>query len=168
MQEIFKDVIGYEGLYQVSNLGRVKSLDMKVWGGKSLYFKKGRFLSQNIDGIRYLRVGLCNGVNQVTKRVHQLMAESFLDHRPSETKLVCDHINNDPLDNRLENLQLISNRENSCKDKKGTSKYRGVSLDGKKWMVSIRINGKKKYLGRFTNEIEASNAYQNALNNLNK
>ena len=45
-------------------------------------------------------------------------------------KLVVDHINNDPLDNRLENLQLISHRYNLSKDKKGgSSKFTGVSWD---------------------------------------
>jgi hypothetical protein len=64
-------------------------------------------------------------------------------------------------------LQLITNRENSSKDKKnGTSQYTGVSWNKSrnKWRVYININNKNKYLGLFTDEYEAHLVYQKALN----
>ena len=96
---------------------------------------------------------------------------TFLNHNPDGHNIVVDHINSNKLDNRLENLRLISNRENlilgkSLKNK--TSKYTGVSFfkRDKKWRASIMINGKINNLGFFKDEYQAHLAYQNALNNL--
>jgi hypothetical protein len=80
--------------------------------------------------------------------------------------LVVDHINNNQLDNRVDNLQITTQKENSLKShRKYSSKYVGVSWDKRqyKWMSQIRINGKLNFLGRFVNEQEASQAYQNRL-----
>jgi hypothetical protein len=85
-----------------------------------------------------------------------LVAMAFLNHKPDGThKIVVDHINNNKLDNRVVNLQLISQRENLSKDRKdGTSKYVGVcwKKSRNKWQVDIKIDGKRKYLGLFTDE----------------
>ena len=91
----------------------------------------------------------------------------FLNHKPNK-EFVVDHINNIKLDNRLENLQLITQRENSSKDRKGTSVYRGVSWakQNKKWIAQITINKKKINLGYFTIELNASKAYNLALINI--
>jgi hypothetical protein len=155
-KEIWKDVIGYEGLYEVSNLGRVKSLG----------YNKQRILKQAIRKIGYLQVGLYKNNIGTTKLVHQLVAESFLNHIPKGNTLVVDHINNNKSDNRLKNLQIIPNRENGYKTQgKYSSKYVGVCWDKQeyKWKTQIRINGKLNFLGRFVNEQEASQAYQNRL-----
>jgi len=99
------------------------------------------------------------------------MAITFLNHIPNGHSIIVDHINNISTDNRLENLQLITNRENLSKDKKnGTSKYTGVSWfkRGKKWHSSININNKKVHLGYFIDDLEASNQYQLALKNIDK
>ena len=77
--------------------------------------------------------------------------------------------NNINTDNRIENLRLITQRKNSSKDKKnGTSEFTGVnwSKQAKKWASQIHINGKKKHLGYFTNEIDAHLAYQEALSRI--
>ena len=98
-----------------------------------------------------------------TRTVHQLVAIAFLDHKPCGYDVVIDHLDNNPLNNNVNNLRLTSNRENSSKDRKvGTSSYTGVAFHkhNKKWYSCIRINGKRKYLGYFKTEIEASNAYQ--------
>jgi hypothetical protein len=96
-----------------------------------------------------------------------LVGMAFLNHKPDGTNKICiDHINNDKLDNRLTNLQLITNRENTSKDRKGgTSKYVGVRSSAiNKWRAEIYINGKTKNLGTFTDEYEAHLAYQKVLN----
>lgn len=167
MEEEFRDVPGYEGLYQVSNLGNVKSLP-KEWITSICTLKShnGKILKANKNNIGYYQVGLSNRINTKTYRIHQLVAMAFLNHIPNDNrKIVVDHINNNPLDNRLENLQIITTRENNSKDRKGSSKYTGVcwSKNDKKWKSGIVINGKNIHLGYFKCEEEASNAYQNKL-----
>ena len=159
MLEEWKDVKGYEGSYQVSNLGRVKSLKRKMR-------PVDKILSLPINNTGYLNITLCKDGNQKTLHVHVLMAITYLNHKQCGNNVVIDHINGDKLDNRLLNLQLISNRENISKSKSGySSKFVGVSWDKalKKWCSKIRIGRKQKHLGYFTVEREASTSYQKAL-----
>jgi hypothetical protein len=160
-EEIFKDVKGYEGLYQVSNLGRVKSLK----------YNKERILKLIPDAYGYYRCNLCSNGKPKQFNVHILVAMAFLGHKSNGYKIVVDHIDNNEKNNRLDNLQLITHRENISKDIKGcSSKYVGVTWNKakSKWQAQIMINGKLKYLGYFTNEIEAAEAYQLTLKNLTK
>ena len=155
-KEIFKDVIGFEGVYQVSNLGNVKSLK----------YGKERILKVGTSGDGYSMVVLSKNKKQYNKKVHQLVAMAFLNHEPNGMALVVDHKNNIKTDNRVENLQIITHRKNSSKDRKNkSSKYTGVSWNkhSNKWRSQIYINGKYKYLGLFINEYEAHLAYQNEL-----
>ncbi len=159
MNEIWKDVVGYKGLYKISNLGSVKSLK----------FNKEKVLTKNLNTHGYLQVGLSKCGSVKSRGVHQLVAEAFLNHKPCGFKLVVDHQNGVRTDNKLENLQIITTRENNSKDKKGfSSKYTGVSWYNrtKKWKAQITISGKVKYLGSFTDELKASEAYQKALKEL--
>ena len=164
MKEIYKDIAGYEGLYQASNLGNVRSLDRISSAGRNL---KGRVLKPAPNTRGYSQVLLCKNGKTKGCTVHQLMAMTFLNHTPNGNKgLVVDHRSNEKTDNRLANLQLISHRENLSKDKKDcSSKYTGVSWFKRdsKWVANIHVNGKIKYLGLFTDELEASKAYQNEL-----
>lgn len=158
-KEVWKDVKGYEGSYQVSNFGRVKSLK----------YNKQRILKLTSDRNGYYRCSLWLKGNQKRFKVHILVAMSLLGHIPDGHKIVVDHVDNDKSNNRLENLQLISQRENTSKDKKGySSQYVGVTWHKatSKWVSRIVIEGKSKYLGLFTNEIEAAEAYQSTLKNL--
>ena len=145
--------------YLVSDLGRVQSLPRLSESGRKL---KGKILNLTLDG-RYYRVR----VGKKKKLVHKLIAEAFLGHVSNGMETVVDHKNNISTDNNLANLQLISQRQNCSKDKSGTSKHVGVCWDrvNNKWKSAIRINGNKKHLGRFTDELEAAKAYQIALNN---
>tara|TARA_R110001632_G_C11076374_1_gene387963 strand:- start:13 stop:513 length:501 start_codon:yes stop_codon:yes gene_type:complete len=165
--EIWKEVKGYRD-YEVSNLGRVKSLARIVITAKGSRTCKEKILKPSVDGQGYLKVCLSSNGKGKVKRIHRLVAIVFLNHTPNGNKLVVDHINNVKTDNRLENLQVITNRENLSKDKKGVSKYTGVTWMKKanKWRAYIYINGKNKHLGMFINELEASEAYQIALNSL--
>ena len=159
MVEEFRDIKGYEGIYQVSNLGRVKSL-------KRLRVPKERFLKVNTDGNGYLKVNLSFNGKVKNAVIHKLVAIAFLDHNPNGMITVIDHIDNNKLNNRLENLQLVTQRYNASKDKTGgSSKYVGVSWDKNagKWKVEITIKGNRKYLGCFINEEEANDAYQKKL-----
>ena len=170
MEEIWKDVPDYEGLYQVSNLGRVRSLP-KVWisayGGVRKHNGKIMKLQMNKFGyfsIRFFK----NGIGK-TMRVHQLVAMAFLGHKPCGYKLVIDHINDNPSDNRVENLQIVTVRFNTHKTQgKYSSKYKGVWFNKRsnKFESRIKINYHYKYLGAFENEYDAHLAYENALQNL--
>ena len=171
MNEIWKEIKGYEGLYEISNLGRVKSLARIVTTSKGIRVRKQRFLKNCGDINSYLHVCLTKDSKTRTKRIHQLVAIAFLNHTPNGFNLVVDHINSVKTDNRLENLQIITSRENTSKDKKGgSSKYTGVHWFNrtKKWKVQIKIDGKSKHLGYFTDELKASEAYQKALKELIK
>jgi len=161
MEEIFKDIPGYEGMYQVSNLGRVKSLK----------YNKERILKGAVNSGLYLSVCFCKCNKQKSMNVHQLVAVAFLNHTINGHKLVVDHINDNKLDNTLENLQIVTQRENAYKTQgKGTSIYKGVywNKNHKRWYSRIAINGKEKYLGSFIDELKASEAYQNKLKEIQK
>lgn len=172
VMEQFKDIIGYYGYYQISNYGNVKSLDRLAKHSEGNLRKvKGKTLKLNTNTKGYYTVNLNKEGSYKTRTIHQLVAESFLDHIPCGYNLVIDHIDNNKLNNRVDNLQLISNRENSSKDRNKfnkTSKYVGViwHKHNKKWAASIRINKKRKYIGYFKIEEDAYNAYQKELINL--
>ena len=161
MQEIWKDVKGYEGGYQVSSLGNVRSLKKKH------YLKLLRPSVSKRFGRGYYQVVLSKDGIQNTFKVHVLVASAFLGYTPNglNSGPVVDHIDNDPLNNNLKNLQIISSRVNSSKDRNGTSKYVGVSYDfnRRKWSARLKHNGKYLFLGRFNDEYEAHLAYQNKL-----
>ena len=78
--EVWKDIKGCEGLYQVSNLGRVRSIDHYRKCGKGGYITKGKVLKQNFDGKkRYLHVILSKGKKTRTVQVHTLVGKHFVE-----------------------------------------------------------------------------------------
>lgn len=167
-EEIFKDIPGYEGIYKVSNLGRIKSVE-RINIRNVLIRECFRKFRKSTTG--YLRVNLSyNGVIK-TELVHQLVAMAFLTYSSNDINMVCDHINNIRTDNRLENLQVISQRKNASKDRyrqNYSSKYVGVTWHKatKKWQSTIYADGKYKYLGVHTNEHDAHLEYQKELKKL--
>jgi len=158
--ETWKDIPDYKGIYQVSNLGRIRSLK----------FNKVKYLKRRLNLNGRYSVNLYKQKRMISNnRVSVLVARAFLGHKPCGYKLVVDHIDNNKLNDKLYNIQVITSRENLSKDKKGgTSKYTGVcwSKERNKWVARIRINGKKKHLGLFSSEDDAGKAYQDALLNL--
>ena len=160
--EIWKPVKDYEGIYEVSNLGNVKSL--VKWRGEI-----GRILKGGFDIYGYHIIILCKNGHRKTRSVHQLVAEVFLNHNPCNYELVINHKDFNPSNNRVKNLEIITQRENAnLKHIKSSSKFVGVCWrkDTNKWRSSIWIKGKTKILGCFINEIDAHNAYHNALKNI--
>lgn len=109
MQEIWKDIEGFEGLYQVSNMGRVRSLDHTIHrtDGTTAFYR-GRILTP--VGRPYLNVSLSKGPQLERPRIHRLVAEAFI---PNPDNLPCiDHIDSDKKNNRVENLRWCSHAEN--------------------------------------------------------
>lgn len=158
-QEVWKDIFNFSD-YKVSNLGRIKSL--KNGNEKIL---KGKLVNK-----KRLYVNLYSSTELKQEQISVLVAIAFLNHIPDGHKIIVDHIDNNPLNNREDNLQLTTQRHNSSKDQKNrSSEYIGVFWDKSrlKWESRIWIGGKKYFLGRFENEIDAHNAYQNRLLSLN-
>jgi hypothetical protein len=151
VEERWLAVVGYEGLYEVSDLGRVKSLARAK--------AKERILKQSCnDG--YCRVGLFNK-KQDRKLIHRLVLLTFL---PLEEKEEVDHINHIKSDNRLENLRWATRSENKRNTNKKigcSSQYIGVCFNkpAMKWQVDCRINKGRKSLGLFDTEQDAGKAY---------
>jgi hypothetical protein len=158
--EVWKVVPEYED-YEVSSFGRVKSLKRN----------EEVILSSSKDRRGYLRLGLCKNGEQKQFFIHQLVAMAFKGHKPDGThRIEVDHKDNNKLNNRADNLNLVTARENNSKDKKGGySEFTGVcwSVNEKKWKASITVGKRMIHLGTFELEIDAAIAYQKALGELN-
>lgn len=154
--EEWRDIPDYECLYQVSDLGRVKSLK----------FGKEKILKNSGSGNNYLIVSLQKNKTQKIYKIHQIVAITFLNHNPCGYDLVVNHKNFIKTDNRKLNLEIITQRQNGNKKHlKSSSKFTGVSWDKqmKKWRSTIQISGKQKCLGLFIIEEDASKAYNDKL-----
>ena len=163
--EVFKDIPDYKGKYQISTFGRVKSLSRTIIRSDGIKRNTKCFiLKQSFDNARYLKIRLSSNNNQKTFNISPLMAITFLGHKTDKkSKIIVDHKNNIKTNNFLWNIQVISQRLNTSKDKTNvSSKYTGVCWDKhrSKWIAQIYINGKHKFLGRFSSEKSASNAYK--------
>lgn len=151
--EVFVNVVGYEGLYKVSNLGNVINV------------KSGRVLKGGVDSSGYKTVKLCNNKKRKTKHIHRLVAEAFL---PNPLNKRCtDHINQCRTNNNLLNLRFCTHSENNMnktKRKDNTSDVVGLSFHNKrnKWRAYITVNGKTKHLGYFKEKAKAIEARRKA------
>jgi len=159
--EIWKDIIGFEGLYQISNYGNVKSCRRYVNAkfGKRVVNEKLLSLGKDKDG--YLMAILCQDGIKKTVKIHRLVADAFID-KP-EGKNIVNHIDSNKSNNILNNLEWVSSLENSCHSKSklnSSSKYIGVSYNKKDriFISNICFNGKNIYLGSFKTEEEAYEA----------
>ena len=103
-KEIWKDIKGYEGLYQISNLGRVKSFP------RNGTIKQERILKQTIDNNGYLIVGLHKNNKAKKVCVHWLVADAFIPKGKEDE--VINHIDGNKLNNNLNNLERCSQKHN--------------------------------------------------------
>jgi len=168
--EVWKDIPNYEGFYQASNLGNIKSLErmVKHWPS-GLKIVKERILKANPNTQGYLSLWINKDSISKKIQVHKLVAIAFLNHVPNGYEIVVNHKDFNILNNKLSNLELVSQRENANrKHLKSTSKYTGVYWykRDKKWKSRIQINGKNKNLGTFENEHDAHLAYQKELDKI--
>tara|TARA_R110000822_G_scaffold27790_3_gene82683 strand:- start:4643 stop:5182 length:540 start_codon:yes stop_codon:yes gene_type:complete len=122
MTEIWKPVLGYEGLYEVSSIGRVRSLDRWVRiGNKNDWLRPGRIMKQKIREGGYLYVDMYDdGGASKHKRIHIMVCEEFRGPRPAGMQ-VC-HNDGAPTNNTVENLRWGTAKENQRdRVKHGTS-----------------------------------------------
>lgn len=107
-EEIWKDIKGYEGLYQVSNLGRVKALEKKCWNGGAWWTMPESILKHTMTR-GYVIVGLYKLDRKKGKNffVHRILAEHFIPN--PENKPFINHINHNRADNRINNMAFCDN-----------------------------------------------------------
>lgn len=108
--EVWKDVVGYEGLYQVSNLGRIKSLPKRKGKGNG-YIKGEEVLTARVENYGYARVVLSKDGTKKKYQVHRLVAEAFVPNPDNKNQV--NHINCNKADNRAVNLEWCSGSENT-------------------------------------------------------
>jgi hypothetical protein len=164
--EQWKDIPDYEGYYQVSDLGRIKSLKRFVKSNNK-QITKDSILTAPLNTNGYPALGLSKNNYRKPFRVHRIVAMAFLG-LTKDTIGVCDHIDNNRQNNKLSNLQIISSRLNNKKDAKNKTNYIGVKKTGKKFSANIKLNGKNLSLGTFNSVLEAHKKYEEAFNLLEK
>ena len=114
MKEIWKDVIGYEEIYKVSNFGRVKVLEKNIVSNlkhnTGFYKKYEKILKQQNEKKGYKIVGLTKNMKQKGMLVHRLVAQAFIPNL--ENKRTVNHIDSNKQNNRVENLEWNTYKEN--------------------------------------------------------
>lgn len=159
MTEVWKPVAGYEGLYEVSDQGRVRSFVVSRING----FREGphlmRLNTRRRDG--YQTVNLVSDGQVATKKVHQLVAVAFLGKRPSGNNP--DHINGIRRDNRVENLRWATQKQNSWNTTtaRSASGVVGVYVSkngAKPWRACVMRNGRYVSVGTYWTIEEAKAA----------
>ena len=179
--EVWKDVVGFEDYYEVSNTGKVRRKDhITVYKNGARARFSQTILKPSVFKKGYLMVYLSVKSKKKTKSVHRIVAEAFIPN--PENKETVNHIDCDKTNNHVSNLEWLSNEENiqhsvengryeyrderkmlGRRKQKGnyTSQYYGVSYDkvNNKWIMQFTYKGKRTYKGGFETEEEAAEAY---------
>ena len=144
--EIWKDVVGYEGIYEVSDFGRVRRK-------KTLHILRGSIRNN------YLCVDLCNRSNDKTRPSHQLVVETFIDKDYKQKGLVVDHKDMNKLNNSKNNLRVVTQRVNTLTGR-AKSGLTGAYKVGNMFNSKIKYNGISVNLGCFKTKEEANDAHR--------
>ena len=115
MEEAWRDIRGFEGIYQISNLGRVKRVAKKIFnngllGEKEYFNSKERILKPSIISKGYIGITLTKGKKRYPKKVHRLVAQAFIPNPNNKPQI--NHIDCDKSNNRVDNLEWCTNSEN--------------------------------------------------------
>lgn len=128
MKEIFKPIKGFEGLYEISNHGRVYSVvrksERKRQGGETfLRSEGGKFLSQSFDSHGYLHVCLYNNRLKKQKCIHRLVAETFITNKNNKPQV--NHIDGNKENNHVDNLEWVTSSEDAIHSERVLGRQRG-------------------------------------------
>lgn len=149
MEEIWKDIKNYEGLYQISNYGRVKSLPKKLNNHTGFKITKEMILKPRINKKGYVKYALYKNRKQKNISAHRLVAEAFIPN--PENKPQVNHISGIKTDNNVSNLEWCTNSENQIHAfKMGLQKRRkGKNNITSKKVVQYDLNNNfiKEYYG---------------------
>ena len=167
--EFFIPVKGFEGFYECSNFGNIRSLDRIIVyknGGKRLH--KGRVLSRNnVTQDGHVNCVLYKNGSRKDTKAHIPIFYSFNPEKYPIKGYEIDHIDDDPANNRPENLQQITYRQNSQKRSmryKKSSKFIGVTFDktrpNQPWIAQITKGKKHIFIGRYKTEELADSAFK--------
>lgn len=164
MEEVWKDVPGYEGWYQISNLGRVKSLHRVVeYGAKSNRSQGERILANRRggtpvgEGMWYLSVILCKNRHRKQFKVHRLVADVFCQ-KPRGCDVV-NHIDNDPENNAASNLEWTTvSGNNAHRHSQGRSRAPKGEANGNSALTAEVVEEIKRLLaeGSLSQQVIAS------------
>ena len=160
MFEEWKDVVDYEGIYQISNKGHFRRNPDNPRKAKYPLYK---------NRLGYLYVSISHKTKKANKTIHQLVAAAFISN--FKYGMHINHIDGDKTNNCIDNLELTNAVHNNTHaftlpttTKPGKSKYKNVSIMLDKrhknpkitYMASVRINSKRHFIGSFSNEVEAA------------
>lgn len=109
MEEVWKDIPGYEGFYQASNLGKIKSLDRNVKVKNGTWHRKGSEMKIRLDRGGYERVCLSKNSKSNLRLVHRLVLAAF----NGVSDMTVNHIDGIKTNNKLENLEYCTSKENT-------------------------------------------------------
>ena len=144
MEEIWKDIEGYNGYYQISNHGRVKSLQRLVTGHKSEWQKEEKIMKLSADKKGYSMIRLTLNSIKKTFTVHRLVALHFIERVPNKNQI--NHIDCDKTNNTVENLEWCDNSKNQTHAfqnglNKYTQKHREARI--KRGLKERKLNSKQ-------------------------
>ena len=146
MQEIWKPVVGYEGIYEVSNLGRIKSIPRNGTANFE------RILKPSKSNVGYFHLSFSKNNTIQTKNIHVV----------SKKGIVVDHIDNNKTNNKLDNLRILSHRENIIRGNRSNTKNNNIYKVKDKYRVIVL----SKHIGYYNTIEDAINSRDNALKNI--
>ena len=153
IEEIWKPVVGYEGIYEVSSLGRVKSCERTIIrsNGREINFPD-KIMKPSINHKGYLIIDLRKNGNRQGGFIHRLVGKAFIDNPLNKERI--NHKNGDKTDNRVQNLEWVTNQENMAHAYKFLGRTNKAASESRKRIVE-QLNGDGSIVNIFESIKEA-------------